>query len=156
MKPRPLGKTIILSSPLGPLALFYRDGALCRLRLPSRPPKRYRGEIPGPDRDWAGILSLAVPAGFAGLGTDFQRRIWAAAAAIPPGATRSYALLTRSAGFPSAARAAGSALRSNPLPLLVPCHRVIRADGRRGGFSAGEGWKNFLLDLEGRRGAEGD
>lgn len=154
MRPRPREKTSIRSSPLGPLALFYREGALCRLRLPPRPPRHYRGEIPGPDRDWAGILSLEVPADFAGLGTDFQRRIWAAAAAIPPGATRSYAGIARAAGFPSAARAAGTALKANPLPLLVPCHRIIRADGRRGGFSAGEGWKRFLLDLEGRRGAE--
>ncbi|MBI5683682.1 MAG: methylated-DNA--[protein]-cysteine S-methyltransferase [Verrucomicrobia bacterium] len=79
--------------------------------------------------------------------TPFQRAVWRALRRIPHGQTRTYAQVARAIGRPRACRAVGAACGSNPLPLLIPCHRVVGCNGV-GGFSAGRGWKKFLLDLE--------
>ncbi len=79
----------------------------------------------------------------------FTARVLDAVAKIPFGATRSYGDLAKAVGSPRAARAVGQAVGSNPLPLLIPCHRVLAAHGRIGGFGGGPEWKRFLLDLEG-------
>lgn len=84
--------------------------------------------------------------------TPFQRRVWQAARLIPYGETRSYAWLAGQTGKPQAARAAGQALGRNPLPIIIPCHRVLAADGGLGGFSGGLETKKFLLSLEGSAG----
>jgi len=81
-------------------------------------------------------------------GTPFQREVWAAIAAIPPGLTRSYGEIARDLGRPGAARAVGNACGRNPVPLLVPCHRVLKGDGSRGGFSSPMWIKDALLDHE--------
>lgn len=70
-------------------------------------------------------------------GTPFQQAVWRAIQLIPRGETRSYGWIAESVGRPRAARAVGQAVRRNPLPLLIPCHRVIAADGSLGGFSGG-------------------
>jgi methylated-DNA-[protein]-cysteine S-methyltransferase len=70
-------------------------------------------------------------------------------ARIPFGASRSYGEIARAIGSPRAARAVGQAVGSNPLPLLIPCHRVLAANGGIGGFGCGLPWKRFLLALEG-------
>ncbi len=85
-------------------------------------------------------------------GTAFQEAVWQQLQNIPYGETRSYAQLAEAVGKPGAARAVGGANRANPLPLVVPCHRVVAADGSLGGY-AGEmagagGLKARLLDLE--------
>lgn len=80
----------------------------------------------------------------------FRRAAWRALGGIPRGHTISYAELARRAGEPRAARAAGSACGANPLPLFIPCHRVVAAGGL-GGFSSGLAWKARLLALEGAR-----
>ncbi len=82
-------------------------------------------------------------------GTPFQRRVWDAARGIPFGAARTYGELAASIGAPGAARAVGSALGANPACIVVPCHRIIAADGGLGGFSTGLDWKRRLLALEG-------
>jgi len=79
----------------------------------------------------------------------FSRRLLAACATIPWGDTRSYGQLAAQVGLPGAARAVGQALGRNPVPILIPCHRVIRADGSLGGFGAGLEMKRRLLELEG-------
>jgi methylated-DNA-[protein]-cysteine S-methyltransferase len=79
----------------------------------------------------------------------FTARVLAEVARIPFGASRSYGEVARAVGRPRAARAVGQAVGSNPLPLLVPCHRVLAAEGALGGFGGGLSWKRFLLDLEG-------
>ncbi len=81
--------------------------------------------------------------------SDFTRHILRACARIPYGETVSYSELARRAGKEGAGRAVGQALAANPVPLLVPCHRVIRADGSLGGFSGGVEIKRRLLELEG-------
>ena len=82
-------------------------------------------------------------------GTDFQRRVWRALSDIPYGKTISYGELARRIGKPSASRAVGLANGANPLPIVVPCHRVIGADGSLTGFGGGLPIKRKLLALEG-------
>ena len=82
-------------------------------------------------------------------GTAFQRRVWAALAALGYGETVSYAELARRAGAPGAARAVGAANGRNPVPVVVPCHRVIGADGTLTGFGGGVERKRWLLAHEG-------
>jgi methylated-DNA-[protein]-cysteine S-methyltransferase len=82
-------------------------------------------------------------------GTEFQRRVWRALREIPYGQTVSYGELARRIGKPSASRAVGLANGANPLPIIVPCHRVIGADGSLTGFGGGLPIKRTLLALEG-------
>jgi methylated-DNA-[protein]-cysteine S-methyltransferase len=84
-------------------------------------------------------------------GTPFQRKVWEELKRIPYGQTRSYADLAAAIGNPRAARAVGSANGENPVPILIPCHRVIKADGSLGGYSSGTHIKSLLLELEGVR-----
>lgn len=79
-------------------------------------------------------------------GTPFQQRVWSALRAIPPGATRSYGALAKT--LRTSARAVGRANATNPVCLVVPCHRVIGADGSLTGYAFGEAIKQRLLDLE--------
>jgi len=80
-------------------------------------------------------------------GTEFELRVWNALRAIPWGRTRTYGEIAQSLGEPGAARAVGRANGRNPLPIIVPCHRVVSSTGL-GGFSAGLEWKQRLLALE--------
>jgi methylated-DNA-[protein]-cysteine S-methyltransferase len=82
-------------------------------------------------------------------GTGFQKRVWTAIQKIPFGQTRSYAWLAKQVGGKNKARAAGSACGSNPIPIVVPCHRVIREDGGLGGYGGGLNVKRKLLKMEG-------
>lgn len=82
-------------------------------------------------------------------GTPFQMAVWEALRDIPYGETRSYASLARQIGRPRACRAVGMANHVNPLPILVPCHRVLGADGRLTGYAGGLNVKEYLLKLEG-------
>lgn len=81
-------------------------------------------------------------------GTAFQESVWRAVRAVPYGITVSYRDLAKSVSGTNAARAVGQALKQNPVPIVVPCHRVISASGGMGGFSAPMFWKKLLLDLE--------
>ncbi|MGD9980757.1 MAG: methylated-DNA--[protein]-cysteine S-methyltransferase [Hyphomonadaceae bacterium] len=81
-------------------------------------------------------------------GTEFQRKVWAALQAIPYGATRSYAQQATAIGAPKATRAVGAANGRNPIPVIIPCHRVIGANGSLTGFGGGMERKQILLDLE--------
>jgi O-6-methylguanine DNA methyltransferase len=83
-------------------------------------------------------------------GTLFQNKVWSVLAQIPYGETRSYGWVAFRSGVPGGARAVGQANRRNPLPLVVPCHRVIAADGGIGGFSSGTDRKRWLLRWESR------
>lgn len=82
-------------------------------------------------------------------GTPFQKQVWQALQAIAPGATRSYGEIAAELGRPRSARAVGQACGANPIPLLIPCHRVLAQGRRLGGFSGGVGWKERLLQREG-------
>ncbi len=81
-------------------------------------------------------------------GTEFQKQVWAEVARIPYGKTRTYGQIAAAVGNKDAARAVGAASGANPIPLIVPCHRVIAADGGLGGFAYGTGVKSRLLAFE--------
>jgi len=82
------------------------------------------------------------------LGTDFQKRVWKALLTIPYGETMSYGELAKKIGEPKAVRAVGAANGQNPIPIIVPCHRVIGSDGSLTGFGGGLENKKKLLELE--------
>ncbi len=102
---------------------------------------RLRAYYEGEPSDFPDVIAPSV-------GTPFQRRVWETARRIPRGQTRSYGWLAAQLGQPGAARAVGQALGRNPLPVIVPCHRVLAADGGLGGFTGGLAMKRQLLALE--------
>jgi len=93
-------------------------------------------------------MEFKTPIWFA-WGTPFQKAVWEAIRTIPYGQVRSYSWIAKRIGRPRAARAVGQAVKANPIPLLVPCHRVVRADRSIGGFTPGLEIKEWLLRLEG-------
>lgn len=97
--------------------------------------------------DLAAIDDVEVDLG----GTEFQQRVWAALRTIPTGSTWSYAELAAAVGNDGAMRAVGSANGKNPVSVVVPCHRVVRADGSLGGYGGGLDRKAWLLRHEGAR-----
>lgn len=99
----------------------------------------------------ANLLRLPVDV----LGTVFQRKVWDELRRIPAGQTRTYGEIARAIGAPRAVRAVGSACGANPVALLVPCHRAVRADGGLGGYAWGLARKKRLLEIERRRGRKG-
>jgi methylated-DNA-[protein]-cysteine S-methyltransferase len=82
-------------------------------------------------------------------GTPFRRRVWEQLTFIPWGETRSYGEIATAVGNTRASRAVGTANKNNPIPILIPCHRVIKADGSLGGYNSGLDIKRRLLALEG-------
>jgi methylated-DNA-[protein]-cysteine S-methyltransferase len=92
------------------------------------------------------LAGIAVDTG----GTSFQRRVWSAIRDVPAGQTRAYAELAVAAGAPSAVRAAGTACGANPIGLVIPCHRIVRADGDLGSYGGGVERKEWLLAHERR------
>jgi methylated-DNA-[protein]-cysteine S-methyltransferase len=145
----------VVDSPIGPLGLVASDVGLQGVLFDGR---RIRAEGPSAvldetvaqlDAYFDGELStFDLP--LALDGTDFQRRCWLALASIPYGQTVSYGEQARRLGLgPDAARAVGAANGQNPLPLVLPCHRVIGADGSLTGFGGGLETKRFLLEHEG-------
>ena len=82
------------------------------------------------------------------IGTEFQRKVWKKVSEIPYGEQRAYKWIADEIGNPHAVRAVGNAVGKNPVPPIIPCHRVIRSDGKLGGFSSGIALKKWLLRLE--------
>jgi methylated-DNA-[protein]-cysteine S-methyltransferase len=112
------------------------------------------GQAPAPIRRafedyFAGDIRALERVPVATVGTDFQRKVWAALQRIPAGQTRSYGQLAAEIGEPDAARAVGLANGQNPIAIVIPCHRVIGADGSLTGFGGGLPRKRWLLTHEG-------
>jgi len=146
-------------SPIGPLTLIARDGCLTHLVMEDQ--AHATAAPPGSRRDdaWFADVRTQLDEYFAGTrtgfdvpmrleGTAFQRAVWAQLCAIPYGSTISYGELARRVGNPKASRAVGLANGRNPIAVIVPCHRVIAADGSLGGYGGGLDRKTALLDLE--------
>lgn len=149
-----------IDSPLGELLLAGDDDALHLISFPSgkgrRRPERDWVEDPKPFRAAARQLGEYFAGtrerfdlALAPAGTEFQRAVWQGLRKIPYGKTWSYAELAQRIGRPRAMRAVGAANGANPLPIVVPCHRVIGADGSLTGFGGGLPAKRLLLELEG-------
>jgi methylated-DNA-[protein]-cysteine S-methyltransferase len=146
-------------SPIGPLVLVSDDDALAHLHLPKngkaghvapewqRSPARLREVRAQLAAYFSGkLLTFDLP--LAPQGTPFQRAVWNQLVQIPYGDTTSYIELARRLGKPSAMRAVGAANGANPLAIIVPCHRVIGANGTLVGFGGGLPAKRWLLDHE--------
>jgi len=158
----------VTDSPFGPLWLAATPAGLCRIGLPGERRadlERWLARWVGPEKleENSEVLAPAVAQlreYFSRLrrefdlpldlrGTDFQRRVWAELRDVPYGQTISYGELARRVGRPGAARAVGGAVGANPIPIIVPCHRVIGADSFLVGYGGGLEIKAALLRLEG-------
>jgi methylated-DNA-[protein]-cysteine S-methyltransferase len=149
-----------LDSPVGTLTLAATDDGLHAIEFPrNRHPADRDGWVSGHHRlldlasrqldDYFATKRRDFDLPLAPRGTDFQRTVWIALASIGYGETISYAQLAQRVGKPTAMRAVGAANGRNPLPIVLPCHRVIGADGALTGFGGGLPTKQFLLELEG-------
>ena len=154
----PIGAFLIATDPEGVLRAvdFWADEpALRRLlarQYPGTPVET--GQAPAPirrafDDYFAGDLTALGRIDVATVGTAFQRKVWAALRTIPAGETRSYGQLAAEIGAPNAMRAVGLANGQNPIAIVIPCHRVIGADGSLTGFGGGLPRKRWLLTHEG-------
>lgn len=157
----PLGEMVAMGTPHGIALLEFADRpGLERQR--TRACRLFGEEAQPGDSPWRPLLQRELDAWFAGsrddftvpllpLGTPFQRRVWRALRTVPYGTTLTYEALAALSGRPGAARAAGRANGDNRLSILIPCHRVVGADGALTGYSGGIERKDALLALE-RRG----
>jgi methylated-DNA-[protein]-cysteine S-methyltransferase len=151
--------TSTVQSPIGPLTLIARDGVLTNVSMHEQ-----RHTSPPPpdaitDNTWFKDVAEQLDAYFAGelstfdlemklLGTPFQQRVWTQLCEIPYGETISYGELARRVGNANASRAVGLANGRNPIALIVPCHRVIGANGSLTGYGGGLERKTWLLEHE--------
>jgi methylated-DNA-[protein]-cysteine S-methyltransferase len=145
----------LVPTPLGAVAVAVDgDGRLVEIRLDGRRPEAMR------DMRACAAVRQQLDEYFAGTrrvftlelrpqGTVFQQRVWRALSAIPFGTLRNYGDIARAIGQPTATRAVGQANGRNPVPIVVPCHRVIASDGTIGGYTGGLDIKHRLLALEG-------
>lgn len=144
----------------------YSDKGLAELDFPNReglvaPGQNKRGLIPVKIRNWHRLTQTALkqllkgvkPGKFPPLDwtgkTEFQKSVWKEMLKIPPGKTKSYGEIAEAIGNPRAVRAVGGACGANPVPVLVPCHRILAAHNKIGGFGSGLDWKRSLLAREG-------
>jgi methylated-DNA-[protein]-cysteine S-methyltransferase len=153
-----------IDSPLGPLRLAATDDGICAIRFSGGPGPHARPDAKvapnaarekllekarrALDRYFAGAPESFEELPLDPIGTDFQRQVWETLRAIPRGETRSYAEIAAAVGRPRAVRAVGSANRVNPIPIVVPCHRVIGSDGALRGYAGRLDRKEWLLRHE--------
>jgi len=167
-------KRIVLPIPTGAgvFLAHYSARGLAGLEFPRgnqlhRPSVAPRRSLPLPVRRWHRLAVQALRRALAGkamvdlspldlsAGTLFQKRVWGALRRISLGKTMTYAQVATAVWKPKAVRAVGSACGANPIPILIPCHRVLRTNGQLGGFTAGMKWKRLLLEREGVRASVG-
>lgn len=149
----------VVPTPIGDALLVADEkGALMALSYDASPPPYMRRDS---DRlreaarqlsEYFGGTRTAFDLRLAPQGTSFQRKVWDALLAIPHGETRSYGDLARVLGQPGGAQAVGAANGANPIAVVIPCHRVVGADGSLTGYAGGLHRKRALLDLESRQG----
>ena len=152
-----------IPTPDGQFVARYSEKGLAGLNFPvgrasSRAVKKKI--VPAEIRSWHRMTETALKDILAGrksenlppldlAGTEFQKSVWNALRKISTGKTKSYGEIARTIGRPKAVRAVGGACGANPVPILVPCHRVLAANKKLGGFSGGLDWKRSLLAREG-------
>ncbi|HMD45120.1 MAG TPA: methylated-DNA--[protein]-cysteine S-methyltransferase [Acidimicrobiales bacterium] len=157
-RPGPTSRSV-LESPVGPLVLVGDEESLTLLLLPGVPEGPSARTPPGPPTEPVRRAAAQLTEYFDGSrtrfdlplaphGTPFQRSVWFALAEIPYGETISYGDLARRVGRPNAYRAVGQANGANPLPIILPCHRVVATGGGIGGYGGGLTLKRALLGLE--------
>ena len=148
--PTPIGELRLLASaPEGALVGAYFDEPGAPARAPEDPDHRVLDQAATQLREYFEGARRSFDLPLAPEGTAFQRRVWAALGEIGFGQTRSYGEIAAAIGRPSASRAVGAANGRNPLPVIVPCHRVIGSDGSLTGYAGGLARKRWLLAHEG-------
>jgi len=142
-------------TPLGQMALAEEEGAIVRLYLPTSPtPRLMPHSTPLLEegvrqlRQYFEGTRTSFDLPLAPQGTPFQQKVWAALRDIPYGQTRSYRDIAFAVGCPRGFRAVGMACNRNPIPILIPCHRVVGANGALTGYAGGVELKQALLALE--------
>ena len=153
----PFGPLLVASTPVGLVRIAFanepRDGVLGELAARVSPrvleaPDRLDAVRRELDEYFSGrLVEFDLPLDWS-LSSGFRRTVLALTAEIPYGQTVTYRTLAAAAGNPAAVRATGSAMATNPLPIVVPCHRVLRTDGGFGGYRGGLGLKRELLRME--------
>jgi methylated-DNA-[protein]-cysteine S-methyltransferase len=155
----------IFRSPIGDLYLLFSGDTLTGIHF-----KKPQHSLPLQSRKQSALFKKQLSSYFRGTlqefdqqidflqGTDFEKKVWLCLKDIPYGETKSYKWIAERIGKPQAVRAVGQALSRNPLPIVVPCHRIIESNGSLGGYSGGVNIKRRLLDLEyyGRQSMEKD
>ena len=162
----------LFDSPIGTCGIAWSGRGIAGLQLPEPTPEATRGRL---QRRWPAAVESAPPPGVGRVlervlallkgeatnladipldleaAPDFHRKVYEVARTIPPGRTMTYGEIARRLGVPHEAREVGQALGRNPVAIIVPCHRVLAADGRMGGFSANGGvsTKRRMLEIEG-------
>ena len=146
---------ILFDTSLGLMGLEEEDGALVSLRLPGQPvPRIACHETPLLSEGKRQVLEYLAgkrrvfDLPLAPRGTEYCRSVWRALEAIPYGETRSYRDIAQAVGRPRAVRAVGQANHNNPIPIIIPCHRVVGANGSLTGYGGGLDMKKHLLRLE--------
>jgi methylated-DNA-[protein]-cysteine S-methyltransferase len=146
---------ITYASPVGMLTIISGQNAVKAILFGGPPAglRRRRTELAGKTEselsEYFGGQRRSFSVPLAPEGTIFQKSVWQALTAIPYGETRSYKEIAEAAGSPKACRAVGMANNKNPIPIIIPCHRVIGADGSLVGYGGGLEIKKALLKLEG-------
>ena len=147
-------KVFFYDTPVGKLCIWEEDDSITRVTW-SKVPQEYIQE----ETELILNCKIQLEEYFAGnrkqfdlplapKGTDFQKRVWKALTDIPYGETRTYGEIAAAVGSPKAARAVGMANNKNPIGIIVPCHRVVGADGKLVGYAGGMEKKEWLLNLE--------
>ena len=141
----------VVDSPIGPLGLSLDEDTVIGVRFGARPGPSAAHPAAAQLTDYfAGHLTdFTVPFELRG-GSEFEQAVWAEIAKIPYGEMITYGAIATALGDPSAARAVGTACNHNPVPIIVPCHRVVGAGGKMVGFGGGLDRKRRLLELEAR------
>ena len=141
----PIGALTILSGDKGIKAIkFYEDE---KVKAQGRTNEMTRWAVKELEEYFQGKRkTFTVPC--VPQGTDFQKRVWEALTQIPYGETRTYKEIAAAAGNPKASRAVGMANNRNPIPIIIPCHRVIGTNGSLTGYAGGLKVKEYLLKLE--------
>jgi O-6-methylguanine DNA methyltransferase len=156
---------LALKTTEGEFTALYNDHGLCGLGFPKSVGKSRNNaaseDVPRRVRAWHKLTAAALARALEGKdpgklppldtasGTNFQRQVWHALREIACGQTRSYGEIAVAIGNPKAVRAVGGACGANPIPVFIPCHRVLAAHQQIGGFSSDPKWKRILLEREG-------
>ncbi|WP_433372510.1 methylated-DNA--[protein]-cysteine S-methyltransferase [Actinoplanes sp. CA-142083] len=141
----------VVDSPIGPLGVVVAGETVLNVRFGAKPgPSEPHPAATQLESYFAGELTdFTVPFELRG-GSEFERAVWAEIAKIPYGEMITYGAIATALGDPGAARAVGTACNHNPIPVIVPCHRVVGAGGKMVGFGGGLDRKRKLLELEAR------
>lgn len=146
------GQPFHVESPITNLSVTASDGVVTKIvfgKRARRPPKgRLERRIARELKEYFAGARTEFTFPIEPEGTEFHRRVWRQVARIPYGKTKTYGEIARAIKKPGAARAVGTANGKNPIPIVVPCHRVVAAAGKLGGFGGGLPLKRKLLDLE--------